>query len=74
MQVRVKVEAGAKKEVVEVLPNNRLKIAVKQKAKAGGANARVIELVAKHFNVPVKKVHITRGHNTPSKIVEMGER
>ncbi len=74
MQVSVKVAAGAKKEVVEALPNNRFKISVKAKPEQGAANARVIELVAKHFNVPQKKVRIIKGHKTPTKILEIGER
>ncbi|MDP4020588.1 MAG: DUF167 domain-containing protein [Candidatus Adlerbacteria bacterium] len=73
MQIRVRVMAGAKKEGIEALPNNRLKIAVKQKAAQGAANARVVALVAAHFKVPAKKVRIIRGHKTPSKILEVGK-
>lgn len=69
MQVTVRVTAGAKKEGVEALPNNRFKVAVKPKAAQGAANKRVVELIAAHFSVPVKKVRIVRGHKTPSKIL-----
>ena len=71
MQVNVRVTAGAKKEKVEALSEMRLKISVKQKAKEGAANARVLELVAAHYKVPIKKVHIVRGHKRPSKILEI---
>ena len=73
MQVRVRVTAGAKKEGIEALPNNRFKIAVKQKPEQGAANKRVIELVAAHFRVAPKKVRIIRGHKTPFKIMVVNE-
>lgn len=68
MQVRVRVAAGAKKEALEVL-RGRIAVSVRQKAEQGAANKRVIELIAKHFKVPVKNVRIIRGHATPSKII-----
>ena len=74
MQLSVKVTAGVKKEGIEALPNNRFKILVKAKAEQGAANERVIELVAAHFKVPARKVRIIRGHKTPSKILEVGEK
>lgn len=73
MQISVRVTAGAKKEGIEVFPKNRFKISVKPKAEAGAANERVLELVAKHFKVPVKKVRILRGHKTPSKIISISQ-
>lgn len=72
MQVRVRVTADAKKESVEALSDTRLKIAVKQPPEQGAANARVVELVAAHFNVPRKTVRIIKGHKTPSKILAVG--
>ena len=71
MQISVKVLAGAKKEEIEPLPNNRFKVAVKAKAERGAANKRVLELVAAHFKVSAKKVRIIKGHKTPSKILEV---
>ena len=72
MQISVRVVAGAKREAVEALSKSRLKILVKQKPEHGAANARVVELVARHFKVPAKAVRIVRGHKTPSKILEVG--
>ena len=74
MQVRVRVTAGAKKETLNVLSGTRLEIAVTQKPAHGAANARVVELVARFYNVPTSKVRIVRGHSTSSKILEVGER
>ena len=71
MQISVRVTTGVKREKVEELKNGRLKVFVKAAPQGGAANARVTELVAKHFNVPAKKVRIVRGHNTPSKILNV---
>jgi uncharacterized protein (TIGR00251 family) len=71
MQISVKVTAGASKERIEVLKNKRFRISVRQKPEAGAANARVVELVAKHFKVPTKAVHILRGHKSSSKVLEV---
>ena len=71
MQVHIRVETGRKKELVRVLPDGRLRIAVKQKPKDGAANVRVVELVAAHYKVLPSKVRIIRGYTQPSKIVEV---
>lgn len=71
MQVRVRVEAGTKKERVEPLAEGRLKIFVKAKAKRGAANARTIELLARHLGVAQNRVRLVRGRNSPSKIFEI---
>ncbi len=71
MQVSVRVTAGTKREGIEVLPKNRFKVSVKPKAEQGAANKRVIELIAAHYRVSAKKVHIIRGHKTPSKLLEV---
>jgi uncharacterized protein YggU (UPF0235/DUF167 family) len=72
MQISVRVVAGAKREGIETLPKNRLKISVKPKAEGGAANKRALELIALHFKIPIKKVHIIRGNKTPSKILAVG--
>lgn len=74
MRISIRVTTHAKREGVQELANGRLHVSVRAKAEGGAANARVLELVAKHCNVTVKKVHIVRGHKTPSKILEVGSR
>ena len=49
-------------------------MSVKAKAEGGAANARVLELVARHYKVQAKKVCIVRGRKSPSKILEVGSR
>lgn len=71
MYVKVRVRAGAKKEEVLVLPDNRFEIAVKQKPIQNLANRRVVELVAAHFRAPVASVRIVSGHRSISKILSV---
>ncbi len=74
MYVKVRVQAGAKKEKIEIVSEKRLKISVKEPAEQNLANKRVIELVAQHFKIPKARVRIKSGHHSPSKIlsVEVG--
>lgn len=68
MYVRVHVHAGAKKEIVIDRGEDRLDIAVRQRAEQNQANIRVRELVAIQYGVPVGKVRIHSGHHAPGKI------
>jgi uncharacterized protein YggU (UPF0235/DUF167 family) len=62
MYIRVSVTAGAKRETFEVMSENRFKISVKERAQHNLANKRVLELIARHFTVPVERVRIINGH------------
>jgi len=73
MYLSVRVVAGAKKEKVEKVGENRLKIEVKQPAKQNLANKRVLELIAAYLKVPVSKVRMINGHQSPSKLFSVGE-
>lgn len=69
MYIHVKVTAGSKKESWKKKSEDHFEISVKEKAERNMANARVLELVAKHFKVPLKKVRIVNGHRHPSKLL-----
>lgn len=66
--ISVKVKAGAKKEAIEKISDTKFKISVREKPDRNQANRRVIQLLAALFNVPVKKVHLVKGHHSPSKL------
>lgn len=68
MLIKIRATTGAKKESVRVMPKDTLAITVKEKAERNMANERIIQLVAAHFNVAVKKVRIIKGRRSPSKI------
>jgi uncharacterized protein YggU (UPF0235/DUF167 family) len=67
--IHVKVTAGAKKESWRKKSEDHFEIWVKEKAERNIANARVLELVAEHFEVPVTRVRIINGHRHPSKLI-----
>ncbi|MBI3305767.1 DUF167 domain-containing protein [Candidatus Nomurabacteria bacterium] len=67
--VNIKVTAGARKEIFREKSPYHFEISVREKAERNMANARVLELVAGHFKVPLKKVRIVNGHRHPSKLL-----
>ena len=71
MYIKVKVEAGSKKEQVKKKNKDTYLISVKQKAERNMANTRVCEIIAGVFNIPVKNVRIISGHQSPSKILSI---
>lgn len=68
MYLSVRVAAGAKKEEVRELAKGRLEVWVKEPAERGLANARVRELVAERFNLPLGNVRLVGGAHTPAKL------
>jgi uncharacterized protein YggU (UPF0235/DUF167 family) len=71
MFIKVRVTAGAKKEIFEAVSKDTFKVSVKEPAERNLANGRVIELVARHFGVAKGKVRIVNGHQQPSKILSI---
>lgn len=69
--IGIRVVPGAKREFIDRLENGVYHITVKEPAEDGRANQRVREILAEHFNVPVKDVHIVRGAKTHGKIVRI---
>jgi uncharacterized protein (TIGR00251 family) len=71
MEVRVKVIVNARKESLEEGRDGRLLIALRAPREDGKANARLIEVLAERFAVPVNHVRIVRGHQQSSKTVSI---
>lgn len=67
--IHIKVKAGVKKESFVKKTEDSFEISVREKAERNMANARVLELVAEHFKVPINKVRIINGHHHPSKLL-----
>ncbi len=72
MLVHVKVTAGARHELVAETTKTLL-ISVRQTAQDNWANRRVMDLVAKHYNVPVSDVWIIAGHHKPNKVLSVNQ-
>jgi len=73
MYIKVKVLAGSKKEAFNQKTEDRFEISIKEPAKQNLANKRVVELIARHFQIPKEKVKIISGHHSPSKMLSIRE-
>lgn len=68
MYIRVNAIAGAKKESVKEIGENRLEVSVREPAERNRANKRIAVLVAVHCAVSVKAVRLINGHHSPHKM------
>ena len=73
MKISVTVKPNSKKEGVVPLGEGAFTVRVAAPPVEGKANARVIELLARHFGVPKSRVSIARGALGKRKIVEIVE-
>lgn len=71
MFIKVKVIAGSKKEEIMKKSEDSYQISVKEKAERNMANRRVCEIMASLYKVPIGKVRIINGHQSPSKILSI---
>lgn len=71
MYIRVRVSAGAKKEVFAQNTEDSFLVSVKEPAEQNMANKRVLELVAAHFEVLPRAIRIVSGHHSPGKILSI---
>lgn len=71
MFIKVRVIAGAKKEIIQKKTENSFILSVKEKAERNMANKRVCEIIADELSVPIKKVRIINGHQSPGKIISI---
>jgi uncharacterized protein YggU (UPF0235/DUF167 family) len=71
MYIKVKVEAGAKREVVTKKSENTYMISVKEPAERNLANNRIREIMASLLGVSTKNIRIISGHQSPSKILSI---
>lgn len=67
MYIKVRVIAGAKKEIIEKISDDNFKISVKEPAERNLANGRILEIFKKSF--PNSSVKIINGHHSPSKML-----
>lgn len=69
MYIKVRVITGARVEKVEMQSIDHYLISVKEKAKIGLANRRILEIVSDIYKT--KKVRIISGHHSPSKLLSV---
>lgn len=66
MYIKVKVRTESKKESFERVKEDSFNVSVKEEARNGWANERVIQILKKELNK--KNVRLVSGHTSPSKI------
>lgn len=71
MYIKVKVRAGAKREVITKKSKDSYIISIKEPAERNLANKRVCQIIASLFNVSIKNVRIINGHQSPSKLLSI---
>ena len=71
MYIKVRVNAGAKSELVLKKSNDHFDISVREKAEMNMANRRILALIAEAYSLPGGKVRIVSGHHSPSKILSL---
>lgn len=71
MYLKVHVTPKSRRELVTVKNSTTLVISVKEPAEGNRANVRVLELVAKHFKIPLGKIRIINGHHSPHKMLSL---
>lgn len=71
MYIKVAVVAGAKKEIVIRDRDDHYTISVREKAERNMANTRIREIIATELSVPIGKVRLISGHQSPHKILSI---
>ncbi len=71
MYIKVRVIAGAKREVVDQESADHFKVSVKEPAERNLANLRVLDIFRAKF--PGKNVQIINGHHSPSKLLAIDD-
>lgn len=71
MRIRVKVNAGSKREGVRLLEPGFYQVRTRAPAEGGRANRRVLELLADELGRPTSALRIVTGHSSPLKLVDI---
>jgi uncharacterized protein (TIGR00251 family) len=71
MRFNLKVIPNASRTEIIAKENGDLKIKVQAPPEDGRANKAVIQLLAKHFNVPKNRIKIIAGEKSQQKIIEV---
>lgn len=71
LTLRIYVQPGASKTCVRGLHGDRLKISIKAPPVEGEANLALCEWLAEEFQISKSKVHLTQGHQSRLKTVEI---
>lgn len=71
VRIRIKVVPGASRDAIAGWLGDRLKVRVAAPPEGGKANAGLIRLLAQAAGLPPRSVHISSGHGSAEKTVEL---
>ncbi|MCK5022075.1 MAG: DUF167 domain-containing protein [Candidatus Pacebacteria bacterium] len=71
MYIKVNVFPRSKKEKIKEVGLNRFEVRVREKAERNLANKRVLEIMARYFEVDMKEISIINGHRHPIKLLKI---
>ncbi len=69
-EIKVRVIPRAKLNAVDPQPDGSVRVHTTAAPSDGDANAAVIKMLARHFDVPKSHIRIIRGHTTRDKVIE----
>lgn len=67
----VRVMPRARQNSVDVAPDGTIRVHTTAAPTDGAANAAVIKMLARHFNVPKTSIKIIRGETARNKIIQI---
>ena len=73
MYLKVKVKAGRRQEEIKRVNENTFEISVKEEPKRNMANNRILEILSSELKIPINKIRIINGHQSPSKLISILE-
>ena len=71
MYIKVKVNAGGKKEKIVKKSDNTYEMVVKEPAERNLANKRIRQILSDEYDVTIGNVRIITGHHSQSKIFDI---
>ncbi len=71
MYIKVKVKTRRKREEVEKVNENTFHISVREKAERNMANTRILEILSLELKIPINKIRIINGHQSPTKLISI---
>ena len=71
MKIIIKAKPGAKEDKIEKVDEANYTVYVKAPPRDGKANAAIITLLARHFDVSQSLVEIISGHMARIKVIEI---
>ncbi len=69
-QIKIRVIPRARRNAIDTMDDGTIRIHTTAAPTDGDANASVIKLLARHFDVPKSQIQIIRGHTSRDKVIE----